>query len=86
MACFVGKNVDTDIHNFWKSQNEKFPLLSQLARRQTLCIPASSANSERVFNIASIIIEERRSCLNGEIVNSFIFLHDFYTNTTEPTS
>jgi len=25
LTCFVGKNVDTDILNFWKSQNGKCP-------------------------------------------------------------
>lgn len=80
LTCFVGKNIDIDILNFWKSQNEKFPLLSRLARR-TLCIPASSASSERVFSVAGRIIEERRSRLKGETVDSLIFLHDYFKIT-----
>lgn len=85
LTCFMGKNVDTDILNFWKSQSEKFPLLSRLAR-QTLCIPASSASSERVFSVAGRIIEERRSRLKGETVDSLIFLHDFFKNIKPPTT
>jgi len=85
LTCFVGNNVDTDILNFWKSQNEKFPLLSRLAR-QTLCIPASSASSERVFSVSGRIIEERRSRLKGETVDSLVFLHDFFKNIKVPTT
>jgi len=83
--CFVGKNVNADIFNFWKIQNEKFPLLFQLAR-QTLCIPVSSASSERVFSVSGRIIEEHKSRLKGETVDSLVFLHNFFKNIKVPTT
>lgn len=77
---YVDLNFDTNIFDFWKSQGNKFSLLSRLAH-QILCIPASSASSERVFSCAGRLIEERRSNLKGKTVDSLLFLNDFFKKT-----
>ena len=41
-----------------------------------LCIPATSAPSERIFSTANQIVTKKRSNLLPEHVNMFIFLHD----------
>ena len=49
-----------DILLWWKTNQAQFPLLAKVAR-SILCIPASSAESERVFSAASNIVTEKRT-------------------------
>lgn len=64
---------DCQILNFWKAANH-IPLLQKIAT-YILCIPCSSATSERVFSTSGRILEERRSRLLGENVDKILFLH-----------
>ena len=57
------------IKEFWDTHGAKFPRLQRLAW-QILCISASSAPSERVFSQAGFIINERRTCMNPELVSA----------------
>lgn len=66
-----------NILKWWKVNNTRFQLLSELAK-YILAIPASSASSERCFSTTGRIIEKRRTNLNGETVDSLMFLHDYY--------
>jgi len=50
-------------------------MLSQLALR-ILCIPATSAPSERVFSVAGLTIAKDRARLAPQTANELIFLHD----------
>ena len=54
------KFKDFDILMWWKMNQARFPLLAKVAR-SILCIPASSAESERVFSAASNILTEKRT-------------------------
>jgi len=47
---------------WWASQESRFPILSQLAKKY-LAIPATSASSERLFSDAGNIIIVRRANL-----------------------
>lgn len=47
---------------WWKEHESKFPKLAQLAKRY-LCIPASSAPSERTFSNMNIVVSNRRARL-----------------------
>ncbi|KAL2095497.1 hypothetical protein ACEWY4_010216 [Coilia grayii] len=63
-----------DILMWWKKHCYEFPTLAKLARH-VLCIPGSSAPSERAFSICGRILEERRSMLKPSTVNNLLFLH-----------
>ncbi len=60
---------------WWKSHKETFPILSHLARK-ILCIPATSAPSERVFSVAGLTISKLRTRLDSENASCLIFLRD----------
>jgi hypothetical protein len=60
---------------WWKANELKFPLLSHLAQR-LLCIPATSAPSERVFSNAGLTISKDRARLSPDTASELIFLHD----------
>ena len=45
----------------WKAKQSRFPVLSLLARK-SLCIPATSAPSERLFSSAGLTISNERAC------------------------
>jgi len=64
-----------DLLHWWKTQRETFPKLSQLAQC-ILAVPATSAPSERVFSIAGLVIQAKRSSLAPENVNKIIFIHN----------
>lgn len=63
-----------NILQWWNSNRSQFPALSNLARF-VLCIPATSAPSERAFSLCGRILEERRSVLKPSSVNDILFLH-----------
>lgn len=60
---------------WWERKQSNFPLHAKLARRY-LCVPATSAPSERVFSLAGLTIAKERASLNPEIADALIFLHD----------
>ena len=60
---------------WWKLHRREFPVLSLLARR-TLCVPATSAPSERLFSTAGLTIANDRTRLLPESASDLIFLHD----------
>lgn len=59
-----------------------FPLLGKLARR-ILCIPATSAPSERVFSQAGLTITKLRASLSADNASKLIFLHDTWNIAEE---
>lgn len=65
---------DTDLIQFWLDNKSVLPKLYTVAR-QVLCVPASSAASERVFSTAGRLLEKRRTNLSPGTVNSLLFLH-----------
>jgi zinc finger BED domain-containing protein 1 (E3 SUMO-protein ligase ZBED1) len=77
--------LDRDVENnkykytnpllWWKAHQKDLPILSRLARR-ILCIPATSAPSERVFSMAGLTISNLRASLSAENASALIFLHD----------
>ena len=60
---------------WWSVNKQKYKMLSQVAIR-TLCIPATSAPSERVFSVAGLTIAKDRARLAPQTANELIFLHD----------
>lgn len=64
-----------DLPQWWKQQKSSFPKLSLLAQA-ILAVPATSAPSERVFSIAGLVVQAKRSSLVPENVNKIIFVHN----------
>jgi hypothetical protein len=62
--------------DFWKSNSEKLPLLSKLAKR-IYSIPATSTNVERQFSSAGLIINQRRTNINPDQVDNILLLRSF---------
>lgn len=61
--------------DWWSKKEKKYPIHAKLARRY-LCIPATSAPSERVFSAAGLTIAKDRASLNPETADALIFLHE----------
>jgi hypothetical protein len=60
---------------WWNVHRNRFKLISEVAIRM-LCIPATSAPSERVFSVAGLTIAKERARLAPHTANELIFLHD----------
>ncbi|EEU33641.1 uncharacterized protein NECHADRAFT_9993, partial [Fusarium vanettenii 77-13-4] len=58
---------------WWKSNSNRFPILSILARRY-LAIPATSASIERIFSISSNIITRNRNRISSSLTRQLILL------------
>ena len=65
----------TDPLTWWRINQSRFPNLARLAKR-ILCIPATSAPSERVFSVAGLTIAKDRARLLPVIADDLVFLHD----------
>jgi len=76
LAEYINLKVskDTDLIQFWLDNKSVLPKLYTVAR-QVLCVPATSAASERVFSTAGRLLEKRRTNLSPATVNSLLFLH-----------
>ena len=60
---------------WWKNREKNFPTLSKIAKK-ILCIPGTSAPSERVFSVAGLTITKLRAKLDCENASCLIFLRD----------
>lgn len=67
-------DMNMDPFEWWKSHEQKMPLIARLAKIY-LCIPATSVASERVFSTTGNIVTPSRNCLATENVTTNTFLH-----------
>ena len=67
--------VFNDPLEWWKARAHSYPHL-QAAARKVLCIPATSAPSERVFSQAGLTIANQRARMLPQNANNLVFLHD----------
>ena len=58
---------------YWAQASLRYPIIAQAARKY-LCIPASSATSERNFSKLGHIVRARRARLSDEHVKELSFL------------
>jgi len=66
-------NHCSNILLFWRDNQGVFPLLSKVAR-EILGIPASSASSERVFSVGSLVCTAKRNSLRPDKVSDLMLL------------
>ena len=64
--------------NWWEQHSQVLPLLSKLARA-TLCVPVSSAASERAFSASGNIITSSRHNLDPKTASHLIFVQQNYS-------
>ncbi|CAF4371499.1 unnamed protein product, partial [Rotaria sordida] len=64
---------DIDILQWWQDYSLTYKQLSRLAMA-LLSIPASSANSERIFSETARTLESRRQLLSPDSLDALIFL------------
>ena len=75
LAMYDADGAHNNPLSWWKSHAVNFPNLAQLARR-TLCIPATSAPSERLFSVAGLTVTKKRARLSDHIVTLLVFLRN----------
>lgn len=68
------KTINCPLKKFWIQKKGQFPILYMLAMKY-LCIPATSAPSERVFSTASRIISKFRNRINHDTAGSILFVN-----------
>ncbi|XP_039515830.1 E3 SUMO-protein ligase ZBED1 [Pimephales promelas] len=68
-------NAESEMNplEWWKVHEANFPRVSQLAKKY-LCIPATSAPSERAFSTGGNIVTCQRATLKPDKVNQLVFL------------
>ena len=62
-----------DPNQWWQVKKKEFHILYQLSRR-ALCIPATSATSERIFSGAGLTVTEIRNRLASDKVSDLVIL------------
>ena len=67
------KEVYSNPLDMWAKRERDYPHVAKLARR-VLAIPATQAQSERMFSSAGMIVNKRRSQLDPENVGLMVFL------------
>ena len=77
-----GKILYPDPLDWWRINAVKFPLLAALARR-LLTIPASQAQSERVFSSAGQIVTQTLNRLSSEKVELLVALKNIWSVVEE---
>ena len=64
----------TDLLEYWHQKANVWPRLTSVAL-YFLAVPATSTPSERAFSLAGRTLEERRTQLCADSVDSLLFLH-----------
>ena len=82
LISYLNERYETDKNlvpfQFWRRPDvrAKYPTLSLLAM-DILCIPASSAESERVFSEAGFVLSPRRNKLNESTLQAMLCLDNW---------
>jgi hypothetical protein len=81
-AAVRAAGVFTDPLEWWRKHATQLPTLAALARRY-LAVQATSAECERVFSLAGLILSKRRLRLNGSLADMIIYLHSRLRSAAE---
>jgi hypothetical protein len=71
----ITKDTLHDPLMWWKDNEHRFPTLAKLARVY-LCIPATSAPSERLFSSGGNLVSKKRCRLGVERVQDILYIHE----------
>ena len=69
------KKEYNDPLDWWKQHENKYPTVAALAEK-FLCIPASSAPSERIWSRTSQVVSIRRACLGEDVASGIVFVKE----------
>ena len=61
------------LKEWWLLRKQEFPILAQLTKKY-LCIPPTSAPSERIFSKANNLINRQRNRLNPQLAGDLLFV------------
>lgn len=79
-----GLGAEFDVLSWWKVNQEKYPVLSRIARC-TSCIGCSSLASESTFRASGRIVTSYRSRLDPEAVEALVCTKDWTKASTKGT-
>lgn len=65
-----------DILSWWKTNSSKYPVMSLMAR-EVLAVPVSSVASESAFSTGSRVLDQYRSCLTPDMVETLVLTQDW---------
>ena len=68
-----GKQQVNYVLKYWKENKTHYPALARLAQAY-LSAPCTSVDSERLFSLASNVIDEKRNRLSGEKAKMLLFV------------
>lgn len=69
----VDADSESDPLQWWKTHEEMFPNLKNVAKKY-LCVPATSSPSERLFSTSGNIVTCHRAALKPDAVDRLVFL------------
>lgn len=75
----MNRNLEIDILQYWKTNEYRFPNLSLMVR-DILSIPISTVASESAFSVGGRILDQYRSSLASNVVESLICTRDWKFN------
>lgn len=76
----IPKTGHFDLCRWWYEKRKIYPNLYKMSLKY-LCIPASSATAETKFSLAGFLVNEKKTCLNPNVVNNMLRLKSFYDNS-----
>ncbi|KAL8101984.1 hypothetical protein AgCh_033764 [Apium graveolens] len=78
----LNRALEIDVLDYWSTNQFRFPNLALMAR-DVLTIPISTIASESAFSIGGRVLDQYRSCLAYNIVQSLICTRDWRFNEQE---
>ncbi|KAK1366616.1 hypothetical protein POM88_042177 [Heracleum sosnowskyi] len=78
----LNKALDVDVLDYWSTNQFRFPNLA-LMDRDVLTNPISTVASESAFSVGGRVLDQYRSCLAHNIVESLICTRDWKFNEQE---
>ncbi|KAL6502069.1 hypothetical protein OROGR_027202 [Orobanche gracilis] len=75
----LNRATEIDVLDYWSTNQGRFPNLALMAR-DVLTIPISTVASESAFSVGGRVLDQYRSCLAHNIVESLICTRDWKFN------